>query len=383
MAKAAGYWVELGSVKFNEDGTSTWIHSMPIGTYEHPVYGTMDFTPERILQFANNVNNNVRTTQLDIDYEHKAQDGKAAGWVNKAETRADGLWLLVDWTKKAAQEIKDKAYRYFSPEFNDEWTDPKSNITYKDVLFGGGITNRPFLKDLMPINMSEVFANAGNKPTNQKGKSMNEAQLKALAEKLGIPADSSADVIHAKLLEELAKEKTAPAKTVEQLATELAEAEKAKQLSESSPEVRALMEAQVEGAKQLAEVRKQLRDQSIDNVVKTLSDSFVAKKCAIAPATLEALKKGLVASTSKELSDALIASVTSIADAAVVALGERGAGRNNEKTESGATDQFLAAIKKLQETNAKMTFAEASTEAARKDPQLFAEYTQEAYLVKI
>ena len=32
----------------------------------------------------------------------------------------------MEWTAKAWEAIKSKAYRYFSPEFDDEWSDPKT-----------------------------------------------------------------------------------------------------------------------------------------------------------------------------------------------------------------------------------------------------------------
>src|SRR5690348_2984540 len=98
---------------------------MPLGTYEHPLHGKIDITPERIARFAENVRNNVREIELDIDYDHKANGGDAAGWVRQAEARPDGLWILVEWTKSAYGKIKERAYRYFSPEFVDEWTHPK------------------------------------------------------------------------------------------------------------------------------------------------------------------------------------------------------------------------------------------------------------------
>ena len=157
----AGYWVDLSTHQFDESNGLHWIQAMPLGEYEHPLHGKIEITPERIQRFAANVKAQVRGTDLDIDYDHKAKTDEAAGWVKDAEARPDGLWLAVEWTKDALTKIKNKAYRYFSPEFVDSWTHPKTKQKYNDVLFGGGLTNRPFLKDILPINMSDVILTGG------------------------------------------------------------------------------------------------------------------------------------------------------------------------------------------------------------------------------
>jgi len=158
MAMQVSYLVDLAKYTF-EEGKPTWVQALPVGTWHHPVHGEIAITPERVKQFADNVNGGVRGQDLNIDYDH--QTGEAAGWVKAAENRGtDGLWLSVDWTPTARQQLAEKKYRYFSPEFQDEWEHPVSKAKLTDVLFGGALTNRPFLKGIMPINLSEAFAEA-------------------------------------------------------------------------------------------------------------------------------------------------------------------------------------------------------------------------------
>jgi phage I-like protein len=114
----ASYLVDLAHIQF-DDGP-TWIQAMPLGTYHHPVHGEIAITPERVQRFADGVKQKVRGQDLDIDYDHKSQRSDAAGWVQDADPRSDGLWLSVDWTDEAREKLKKKAYRYFSPEFDDE-----------------------------------------------------------------------------------------------------------------------------------------------------------------------------------------------------------------------------------------------------------------------
>jgi len=131
-----------------------------LGNWTHPVYGEIKVTKDRVKRFSANINNKVRGADLDIDYEHKVgpDGGKAAGWIVKAEDRGDkGLYVRVSWTKKAKEAIKDKEYRYFSPEYLDEWKHPSTGKKYQDVLCGGALTNRPFLKEIAPINLADYF----------------------------------------------------------------------------------------------------------------------------------------------------------------------------------------------------------------------------------
>jgi Mu-like prophage I protein len=152
------YFIDLRGVELSEKDL-TWLHAMPVGTYDHPVYGELTFTSERIERFADNVKKNVRQIELDLDYNHKqdaSKGAKAAGWIKDAEARSDGLWIGVAFTDTARAEIEAGEWKYLSPEFQDEWTDAKGN-KYQDVLLGAGLTNRPFLKDLLPIAASEEY----------------------------------------------------------------------------------------------------------------------------------------------------------------------------------------------------------------------------------
>jgi hypothetical protein len=168
MGNAFGHWIDLQGMVF-ADSDGTWLQALPLGTYDHPEYGDIRITPDRVQRFAMNVQQRVRGQDLDIDYDHKADTKIAAGWVSDAQARPDGLWVKVIWTPAAMQKLQDKEYRYFSPEFVDEWQHPKTGALYKDVLFGGALTNRPFLKDILPINLSEMVGDSMNPNDGKTG----------------------------------------------------------------------------------------------------------------------------------------------------------------------------------------------------------------------
>lgn len=152
-----GYIVDLASIKLSDDPNElTWMQMLSVGKRKHPRYGEIDITEDRIKKFALSVNERVRGIAPALDYDHK--EGPAAGWIEQAEHRDTGLWVGVRFTPRGRQAVADGEYRYTSADFADEWTDNAAEgaKTFKDVLFGGALTNRPFLKDMAAINLSEL-----------------------------------------------------------------------------------------------------------------------------------------------------------------------------------------------------------------------------------
>lgn len=73
--------------------------------------------------------------ELHVDYEHDRRN--AAAWFNP-EVRPDGVWASnVRWTPRAAEMLKGREYRYFSPTFG---IDDAKRITR---LVNVALTNLP------------------------------------------------------------------------------------------------------------------------------------------------------------------------------------------------------------------------------------------------
>lgn len=375
----AGYWVDLDSIKFNDAGSVTWLQALPVGTYTHPIHGKIEVTPERVQRFALNVKSKVRGTDLDIDYDHKEKSGEAAGWVKDAEARSDGLWLAVEWTQDALSKLKNKAYRYFSPEFVDAWTHPKTNQKFQDVLFGGALTNRPFLKDILPINLSEVILSGGY-------------MLKEMAKLLGLPEDADEATILAAMQTRLEATPVEPAEQTEEAppappaetpsenqpttqpasptatAQPVAASEVTAEviaLAEADPVVRSLVDriAILESATRLSEV---------DAAVKSLSDG----KVAVQPAIAQKLRDTAL-EMPKQFADKMLALVGEIVKSGVVELGERGTLTHERDTT--ATKQFSDKVTQVMEAR-KVDYATAADIVASENPQLFTEYRSESFV---
>lgn len=359
-----GYWVDLGSIKLEEFGVLTWIQAMPLGKYEHPIYGKIHITPERVQQFAQNVKANVRGQDLDIDYDHKDYSGEASGWVRDAEARSNGLWIAVEWTRKAYDQIKSKAYRYFSPEFTDTWTHPKTGVKYSDVLFGGALTNRPFLKDIMPINLSEVFR------ANEGGSTVTPEQKKLL----GLPEDATDEQVTEAITklqtpEPEVTQQEEQEEQAEEIPTEL------KELSEKNPAIALLLSEREADRKRIATLETSNR---LSEVTVQLTE-LKSDKRAVPPATIQSLKEVIVGLPKKQ-GDDIIKLFKEFVSTGFVELSELGGLNPQGDAGSDAAKRFNEKIESAMKADTSLSFASATEAVANNDPQLFAEYRKATYI---
>lgn len=143
--------------KFSEDGEAPEeIQILPIGRWNHPVYGVLTITSEDIAEFKENFDKGLRK-QIPITEGHEVMDEKPAiGWFTELIDRGgNGLFAKIEWTKKGKTLLAEKSYKYFSPEFYSEYEDPQSREVYSNVLVGGALTNKPYFKELEAVVMSE------------------------------------------------------------------------------------------------------------------------------------------------------------------------------------------------------------------------------------
>jgi FtsZ-interacting cell division protein YlmF len=143
-----------------EDGNKKWIQLYPYDSWDHPFYGTTTIDKEVAQKFVDNFNNHTRGTEIHSDYEHgedAAKGSKASGKFLQVEARDDGPWALVEFTEEAKKEIDAGEWNYWSTSHWDTWTHPHTGETHEYVLDGGGLTNKPFVKSMVPLNFSEII----------------------------------------------------------------------------------------------------------------------------------------------------------------------------------------------------------------------------------
>jgi phage I-like protein len=355
------YVVDLQEgLSFSDDSAGTWIQALPLGEWAHPVYGKIKITAERIANFVKNFNDKVRGQDLDIDYDHKATTQKAAGWVRQVEDRGlEGLWYFVEWTAEAKKALQDREYRYFSPEFADEWKQPSSGQKFKDVLFGGGLTNRPFIKDILPINLSDF----GHVKYPTQGDSMNEL-LKKLAELLNVKLSETDDdetgvTKLSEAITALQESATKPKPEEDPDLTKLAETHPAvaKLLSDQQADRKAILELQA---------RNRLSE------VSTMLSEIKSDKWILPPAFLAELKPVMV-QLAETHTTKFVAALTKLAETGLVPVGEVGSS-NPRRTEGDPVKAFEEEIAKLTSGDKPLSYADAAEKICAEKPELFDAY---------
>ena len=144
-------------VSFAEtEGVPTEIHVLPVGSWDHPAYGSFQITQADIDKFVENFNNGVRR-DIPIKAGHDVDDEKPAiGWFKELIDRGEkGLYAVVDWTKRGKELLSDRAYKYFSPELFLSYEDPETGEKRENVLVGGALTNEPYFKELDAVVFNE------------------------------------------------------------------------------------------------------------------------------------------------------------------------------------------------------------------------------------
>ena len=392
--------VDLTGIKFEESADTTndsgsvssWIQAMTLGKYRHPEYGKITFTPERLARFADSINKRVTGIQPDIDYDHKAKTDVAAGWVQQAEVRDDGLWILVEWTKKAYQAIKDKEYKYFSPEFVDSWVHPKSGAKFIDVMRGGALTNRPFLKDIAQLQLSEI-------DEQEQEQFMDKNTIKKLAEELGLdnPDEATEEQVVAALVkehedadknasdedesdEDKDKDKDkSDEDSADAVKTTLSDKDKSKLMSD--PITAKLVGILEQTSVKLAEQEKKFKDIDVESKVAKLSE-VAASKNVLLPAKIKESVKKLFSEVDTAVSDKVLHLMSDMIKAGVAPVGESfngGSGSGTDFSTGDAVKMFNDAVSAKMASD-KLTFSEAAILVAADNRDLYDAYRVGTYM---
>lgn len=172
-AKASDKHFGMLPLQFDEDADAEddnrvpvpdTIHVIPVGSWQHDLYGEITITASDIREFVMNFNAKVRNGVFITAGHEGMQELPAVGWFSEVEARPDGLWGKVDWNDEGKELLSDKAFKFFSPEFFVQYEDPQTHQMYRHVLTGGALTKEPYFKELTPIVFSEPKTNKFNEP---------------------------------------------------------------------------------------------------------------------------------------------------------------------------------------------------------------------------
>lgn len=159
-----------------------WIQMFPAGAWVgHDGRGPYHITDAEAVIAASK----RAKTDLVIDRDHeKFNPNKkhitAAGWIKDFAVRDGEIWAYVEWTKNASYQLKNKEYRYFSPEFTH---DGNGHIL---KIMGGSLTNTP------NFELEAVASMQNDIPFKKENHAMDD-HMKKLALLLGLADTATAD----------------------------------------------------------------------------------------------------------------------------------------------------------------------------------------------
>lgn len=142
--------------EFNENGNGAeakvvipdTIQLVPIGQWEHELYGDIILKDSDIQEMVSNFNAGIRKGVFITAGHEGFQELPAVAWIKSVEARGDGLYGQIDWTNLGKSILEDKQFKFFSPEYCTIYEDPETHEVFRNVLTGGALTKSPYFKEL-------------------------------------------------------------------------------------------------------------------------------------------------------------------------------------------------------------------------------------------
>ncbi len=155
------------------------------GTFYDPRYGEFEISTALLAEMVRNFDARAYGQDIFIDVAHRPEDG-SAGRITRLWVDGDRLLADVEWTPYGREAIATRGYQYLSAEFDEHFVDNETRQPRGAVLLGAGLTIRPVIKRLDPIQLSEpthraLAAQLIAEATSQVNKHL-QALLKRLAE---------------------------------------------------------------------------------------------------------------------------------------------------------------------------------------------------------
>lgn len=142
-------------VELAQGQTQSWVTLTRTGNFSDPRYGDFMITPTHLTQMVENFNKRTLGQDVFIDVAHRPNDGAAAK-VLKLSVENGRLRALVEWTEFGVKAVKERGFAYLSAEYHENWRDNEAKNAHGCVLLGAGLTTRPVIKNMDPVQLSEA-----------------------------------------------------------------------------------------------------------------------------------------------------------------------------------------------------------------------------------
>ncbi len=114
-------------------------------------YGVVDLSQDKLRTMIANFNARVYGQDIAVDVAHQTSGG-AAGYIRALAMDGDRLRGEIEWTPYGVAAVKDRGFRYFSIDYHEDYPNPETGAKHGPVLLGAGLTIRPRVKYLDPID---------------------------------------------------------------------------------------------------------------------------------------------------------------------------------------------------------------------------------------
>ena len=290
-------------------------------------YGNFRYTKADLQEMADNFNNNIVGVDIAVDLNHD-REGIALAWIKpksmsvKPSSKLDGHFSLYaklhNFTPEGLKLVKTGAIKYFSIEIQHKFEKFVNEVkkTFKNVIRGLALTNRPVIKDMMPtfseeniiiknksiMNAFKIFL---SQLKEQKFVSLTEKETlnKMFAE---LEEDEKAEIKDEK--EEVDKKPGEEKKVEEKTDEEKKAEEDAKKAKEKEDEDKDLSEVKEElketkatADRALTELRKRDMSENADTMI--LTDSKKELSFGIVKSSKDKLVNFLMSLSDKQIAD--------------------------------------------------------------------------------
>lgn len=147
-------------VQLAEGASQTWVTVTRTGSFTDPRYGRFEITDRMLAEMVRNFESRTYGQDIFIDVAHEPDKGAAAKVVRLA-TDGNRLRALVEWTPYGLAAVRERGFRYLSADFYDDYIDNEAGQSHGPVLCGAGLTIRPVIKRLDPVQLSESVNHSG------------------------------------------------------------------------------------------------------------------------------------------------------------------------------------------------------------------------------
>lgn len=149
-----------GAITLAEGAVRSWVTLTRTGSFTDPRYGRFEITPTLLTEMVRNFEAGTYGQDIFLDVAHKPEDGAAAK-ILELKTDGNRLRAQVEWTTFGVSAVRERGFRYLSADFFDDFIDNERGQSHGAVLRGAGLTIRPVIKRLDPVQLSESLHPSG------------------------------------------------------------------------------------------------------------------------------------------------------------------------------------------------------------------------------